>query len=730
MKVHCSSAACTWVAVSAIALGCGPFFPDTILNDPQGALAVPPVSYLSNLHKMAGTPVPKGDSDARGSGSLLDQIPLEVAELRLFWEGEGVEAEEIERRAKHYTHVRTDLLVQIHGISLRDFPIHPVGGADLPERPLGDGFPKDVADYVEAARLHSAGKTEDARKLWKEILDLPAAEKKRRSLWCAWMLAKTSASEAECLEWYARVDDEAKLGGTDVLDLRAAAKSWRAPRIKDPVESIRLLYESFSEGRETAAIDLRRRTAFLVFSDDADAIAAAAADPLVRRLVNMDLHAALDYSGAMSYGEKKYEEWFTALEKQPDGASEGAAQIAWALYSGGKYEESRRWLSLAEKDDSLSLWLQAKFDLRDGDTSAAAKHLSEALRLRSADADWDPENYYSEGRWFDSPREIQSLRDGRMLAEQGVALLSLGEYVAAMESLGDAGYLADAAYIAENVISTDAFKKHVQHSAPEWEREAGDEAPVGERNYSRGEEPGNRLRWVLARRLNRERRFAEAREFVPPDLLSTFDRYVSLDKARRSGRHSGETQAAIAWEQALIHRHYGAELFSTESAPDGGHLGWNFPDADLTVARTRKDGWTNDPEHWRKYVASELPDNRAIPPVSPEEMLRVRKYAVKNRQRFHYRYAAADLAWEAAKSLPANDPLLVRLYNTAGRWLADSDPESADRFYQALVLRCAKTEEGKAADAKRWFPADISGLDSMPSLPSEFRRNPKAESPW
>lgn len=70
----------------------------------------------------------------------------------------------------------------------------------------------------------------------------------------------------------------------------------------------------------------------------------------------------------------------------------------------------------------------------------------------------------------------------------------------------------------------------------------------------------------------------------------------------------------------------------------------------------------------------------AIPPVSPEEMLRVRKYSVKNRMRFQYRYAAADLAWEAAKSLPADDPLLARLYNTAGRWLADSDPESADRF--------------------------------------------------
>lgn len=723
-----------WFAISAVTLGCGPFFPDTILDQPQAALAVPPVSYLQDLHKMAGTRLSKADEENQGTGTLLDQIPLEIAELRALWENEGVDEKEITRRSDTYGQVRSQLLRPLTEISMRDFPSHPGGAVDLPPNPLGQGFPTEVADYVEAARLHAAGKTEDARNLWKAILNRPPAEKRLRSLWAAWMLAKTSADEPECMEWYARVEQEAELGGTDVLGLRAASKSWRGPRAKDPVASIRLLYGSFADGRESAAVDLRHATAFLISSKDPAAHNAAAADPVVRRLVNLDLYANLgDRKQTWIEGdtvETQHELWFAALEKLPEGTVEEAAQIAWALYSSGKYENSRRWLSLAGKGDALSLWLHAKFDLRDGDTRAAGKNLAEALRLRSAEEDWNPGNRYNESRWYDGAAEFQSMRDGRLLAENGVVSLSQCEYVAALDSLRKAGYWVDAAYVAENVISTDALVKYVRIAAPAWREGQGDMGTPESRRYNRGSEPGNRLRWVLARRLNREHRLADAREFIPPDLLATLDRYIALDKARRSGRYTGETKAAITWEQALIHRHFGAELFSTEAGPDGGAYRWSFPMKSLVQARTRKDGWTSDAGDWRKYVSSDKPEHRAIPAVSPDEVIRARRNHVQVQMRFHYRYDAAELAWQAAKSLPANHPLLARLYTTAGLWLANSDPESADRFYQALVRRCHDTEEGKAADEKRWFPTNIPRLTSLPSLPEKFMWDRAMEPAW
>ena len=71
--------------------------------------------------------------------------------------------------------------------------------------------------------------------------------------------------------------------------------------------------------------------------------------------------------------------------------------------------------------------------------------------------------------------------------------------------------------------------------------------------------------------------------------------------------------------------------------------------------------------------------------------------------------------------LPKNHPLLSRLYNTAGQWLSLQDPQAADRFYQAMVRRCAKTPEGQAAETTRWFLTDLPAQKDLPALPSEFR---------
>ncbi len=729
MKIRFRRSIWVWGTISGIALGCGPFFPDTMLDKPQAALAVPVVSYLHELHKIAGTSSQTPASDSQTRGGFLAQIPLELNELKAVWESEGVEEKEIEHRAARYTEVRTTLLKPLTDVSMRNFPQHP-DRFTLPANPLGEGFPTEVADYVEAARLYAAGKTNEARERWKAILDRPVEEKKLRSLWAAWMLAKTSESDEECLEWYARVEEEAKLGGTDALDLRAAAKSWRDPLSQDQVDSVRKFYKSFASGKESASIDLRRASYKLLTSNDQVLLDKAANDPTIRSLLNLELHSRLDKWGDYKEGENPYEKWFATLEKHPEAASEGAARIAWAHYSAGRYEDSRRWLALSKNDDALGHWLRAKFALRDGETDASAKHLAEAIRLRSAEADWDPANHYSETAWHEGEKELQSLRDGRLLADRGVVSLAQGEYVAALDQLRRAGYWEDAAYVAENVLSTNALMAYVRKAAPEWKREAGDEVAPGERNYGRGSDPDNRLRWVLARRLNREKRFSEAREFIPPDLVATFDRYVKLDKARRSGRFSSEKRAAITWEQARMHRHYGAELFSTECAPDGGAYGWNFPIGDITPARNRKDGWKRDENDWVTYVSSDQPEDRAIPPVNPDEMVRARRYGLENRKRFHYRYDAADLAWEAGKSLPANHPLLAQLYTTAGYWLAASDPQAADRFYQAIVRRCAKTPEGRTAEELRWFPFHLDSLEEMPSLPPEFVMNPEIEAPW
>lgn len=747
---------------------CGPFFPDTVLDKPQAALAAPPVSYFHNLCRLAGTrlpavPPPGGYYREPTGTTLQGQIPLEITELRALWEKEGVASDVIEKRARLYEEVRNQLLQPIvlpDGGMLMSFPTQGNQPPTLAARPLGADFPQDVADYVEAARLHAIGNTAEARALWKTILDRPASERRLRAAWAAWMLAKTSADPAECLSWYERVDTEIRNGATDAIGLGPAAKLWRAgqalesDQMADLISGMHLAYEAFTGGKETAAMELRELANKITSFRDVDALRLAAADPLVRRLINLDLHASLDGSGRTSEAPvskdgvdpaPKQWPWLTALQTLAPGDLDDGSRVAWALYSSGRYEESRKWLALCPVTDPLARWLQAKFDLRDGNLAGANKNLAEAVRLESKAAGWNPANPGDSGmRWFTDSVDVDGLNQSRLLADSGIVSLALKDYLPALESLRKGGFEEDAAYLAESIISTDGLLRHVRKVVPEWvpvrttewnEQQWRDRDPqTYEEMLEEGISVGllgvdNELRYLLGRRLARERRFKEAREFMPPPLLPVFDHYVALDKARRSGRYSGKTLAAITWNQARMHRHLGAEFFGTQGAPDSGARYFSFSATPFHEIRTLRAGWKYDWSHDPAYIPGIAPEEKAIPEVNTDEVARMKKYSVNPMMRFHYRYAAADLAWQATRLLPPNHPDLAAMYNTAGQWLSSRDPKAADRFYQAMVRRCAKTPEGKSADEKRWFLSDLAPLQDLPYLPASLQPPQTAANP-
>ena len=731
-----------WIFILIPSQACGPFFSDTVLDKPQAALDVPPVSYLHGLYQMVGRPAPVGTPDEEDTEHpFLRQIPLESAELRDLWQKAGVAAGEIERRLQSYQSVRMALLSPLVDNGPTGFPTHGEHPPALPERPLGAGFPTEVADYVEAARLHAVGRTAEARMLWKSILERPPAERKLRSAWAAWMLAKTSQDFAGGLEWYVRVETEIESGATDAIGLRSAAKGWRAAVMDDPIQAMQLYYDAFAGGKESAAIDLRRVSRKLLDTGDSASFATAAGNPMIRRLLNLALHASLDGPKQMDIepvpvGARQSPpvEWLAALEAHADLPLDDGPRVAWALYSSGRLNESRKWLALSAKNDPLGMWLQAKFDLRDGKLDEANKHLTEAVNVKSKDADWSPRNPNLGQLWCFDIMERQGAHQGKLLADAGIVALARKDYLSALESLRKGGFREDAAYLAESVISTDGLIKHVRKVAPAWTAALGESGVIdpftcldSARNYSPAEiGADNQLRYLLARRLARENRLKEAREFMPQELLPLLDHYIALDRARRSGRYSGEAGAAIVWRQALIHRHFGAELFSTDGAPDSGARWWSYSAVDFS-ARNFQKGWSHDWSREPKYEASQKAGELAIPAVTADEIRRVGIYSLPGKRRFHYRYAAADLAWEAGNLLPRNHPLLPRLYNTAGQWLSARGPAAADRFYQAMVRRCAKTQEGQAADSSRWFLSDLAPLADLPALPAPFKGKPSPQ---
>ncbi len=720
---------------------CGPFFADTVLTEPHAVLDVPPVSYLHELAEFAGI---DGPITVPSGVDRLAQVPVEIAELETHWRSQGIDGKTISSRSALYGERRTALLKWT-----RDDEEN-ADAAMPPELGLGDGFPDDVIRYLEGARLLAAGDRDGARARWEALCGQPAEDTRLRRAWAAWMLASTAKDRPEAVRWYREVIAMVEAGAADSLGLAAGAYGWLSTldAKDDPVEAIRLTYRAVKGGHHRCITDLRNRCHALLTNPDPAVLAAAARDPEVRQLINLDLFARLDGPHHAPVGTDSPEplaRWLEALGSRIAGPD--ATRIAWALYSSGRFDEAADWLERADDTDPRTGWLRGKLALRDGRVEDARRELAASAELaRKQEESWSPANPLLDRSWHLCGPERRSASQGRLLADLAMVELSRGEYGPALDKLLEGGFREDAAYVAERVLSTDELLAHLRTTAPAWSESASKywsgieqrtrwggtyryEGPIDPTRYERhrnhgileSTSPGDDLRYLLARGLAREWRFDDAREWMPPPLLPLFDHYVALHRARLSGRHRGEAGAVIAWRQACIHRIWGMELFGTESAPDGHFHRGSFPARDFAAVRAWWGGAEpSAPEGW--FVRTGPP----VLPVSDDEIRRIRSHRLpeERRRRFHYRVTASEIAWKAAALLPDDHPQLAAIYNSAGLWLADRDPQAADRFYQALVRRCAGTGEGRRADEKRWFLDDLERPGEWHPLPEKLRPQP------
>ncbi len=190
------------------------------------------------------------------------------------------------------------------------------------------------------------------------------------------------------------------------------------------------------------------------------------------------------------------------------------------------------------------------------------------------------------------------------------------------------------------------------------------------------------IRPLLGRRLAREGRYVEARVFLPESVSDDLDAFALNMAAGTDASKSDAARATGLWGAARVAQRSGMELFGTELAPD-----WHVYDGG--------------------FVGSMTPDGRTAEgpaAVSEKELQKVALTGASNENRFHYRYIAADLAWQAAELMPDTSHETARVLCIAGSWLKLRDPKAADRFYKALVRRCGNTPLGREADRLRWFP--------------------------
>lgn len=389
--------------------------------------------------------------------------------------------------------------------------------------------------------------------------------------------------------------------------------------------------------------------------------------------------------------------------------TEEAEYLGFAAYRLGDYAGAARWLDMAKGSSGIAHWLRAKLQRRAGKLEDAAKSMLlawEALHEAAKYVNWQAalrETKPGELEFRDSEQWLygQAGFPGQVAGDLACLELARGEFMQAFDTFRK-GYLAgDAAYLAESVLTIEELKAYVDREAP---------PPDPNRRIFNGAaedskaDPKLSLRWLLGRRLVRADRYAEA----VPYFLDPYDKVLrTYAKALEDGANPKLEKAvrARAWfAAAWIARHDGMEIMGTEFAPDAFVDQGEFEAYPL--AQERRDGKYKDVVYSRR-PDGELKETTVVKPVTlkptKEELERLNKFRLVPDVRFHYRIIAAALAMRAAALLPDNSPELADVINSAGLWVKDRDNNTADRYYQELERRCAKTEIGRAARAKRWF---------------------------
>jgi hypothetical protein len=690
-----------WLFVVVLMVGstgpvwaCGPFFPDRILIEPDPLFLQLPYSTFSYEARQVAAPfeptfraVPPVAGEKETPGEAMARQTQETDLEELGRALEGVQPDEAQRHKilAEYVMVRKALKATAKA---RDKWLEGVwfgekqGPAPTLTGPptVPEGLPGEFADYLRGAVAYWQNDPDTARRAWQELLDRPAEERRYRSLWAAYMLGRSyvGADAAQAISWFRKVRELAKEGHPDALGLAAASIGWEAQvelKQRHYATALELYRVQLATGEVSAPVSLLLAARHAAAEANPEERAACAANPTARRLITAYL-----LSASLLEDDPRVTAWLDSF-KTLETPVEEAERLAWTAYQSGNLPLATAWLGRAPEHAPIAMWLRAKLLLREGRIPQALPLIAEVAAHFPRDKD------------FQVNRETGDLNgafdDLRAQAEIGGIRLGRGEFVAALDALvqgvdiENERHWLDAAYVAEQVLTLTELKEFIDGRWPTAVAGSGNKEQRG---------TGERMRYLLARRLARQGQHEQALPYYPVDLQNGFRQYVESLKSGKISKQPRPQRAEALWGAAKLTRHQGMEFLGTETDPDWAIFEGSY---DLGTARAER---------------PKTGLNRA----TQEEQARARRHRPQPDRRFHYRYLAADLAWEAAGFMPDQSEDTSRVLTIAGTWLKNIAPKEADRFYRALVRRCSKTQLGKEARDRRWFP-EIAGEEATPS---------------
>ncbi|MCD6392077.1 MAG: hypothetical protein J7M40_01075, partial [Planctomycetes bacterium] len=643
---------------------CGPEFPNRVLVDSDSTLLKAPVSgFFAELKLipvaevdkyraiLARQPAPEAPRGGRGS-TRVRTLQRDVADLRQALSEKNFGKERIDQIAGDYRKNREQVVffsAKLDNWNFRSFKM----GLDEPKPtlqadPMSQQIPKQFKLYAEGAYYYNLREKDKARQLWRSVLDLPTGERKYRSTWAAFMLAKSAPTPEEACRWYDYIFELMDQGLYDSLGLGLTGigqKGRIALDQKDHIRAINLYLLQYHLDDPTAGASLQTTVGW-AFSQQTTPkmLARIAADKTARRVFTAYIASR---GGAHRDNSKEYyRKWLKAVEDGGLGIIEDAGRLAMIAYQSGNMDIAEHWTRFGTEDDLVAQWIAAKLQLRKGNISRAAERLAGVCRSFAPAVDPHP-------KYALIMKDLSSGWGGRSLVidpaaknargELGILLLSQSQYIEALDVLLAGGLWTDAAYVAEYVLQPDELKHYVDRAWPEICPQDTDTLKTESEWIRRS------TRYLLARRLTRIGRWQEARPYYPEHLRERLDVYVNAIRAGHDESLSAADRAANLWKAARIARHEGLQLLATEVEPDWFAFSANFQPAAASKIRLK-----NDPA--------------TIAPPSDDERDRISRHRTEPDKRWHYRYTAADHAWRAATRMPDESDETAKVLCIAGSW--------------------------------------------------------------
>ncbi len=491
----------------------------------------------------------------------------------------------------------------------------------------------EVPENLREFYLYSAGYAEMSGenevyfpKYWKELLELPAKQRRYRTTWVYYMLGNLALK---------RDADEA---------FGYYQKLRKAVSDDDFADSTELAKRSYITNFQNVSDPEKRLKYHAIALANNDNVSSFGLYKLARK-IGKEIGEKNPFFLEL-YLMSGDDSWKVLDKIDKNTKIYVAERLAAVQYFGGNLEGCRKLLEFVPDDSLIKLYLEARFAKREGNTKVAAEKLARWLEIyRESDTvKFRTQYWFSEyGKdWDDRTLSFKQEVKGVL----GTILVEQSDFLEAFHAFMEAESWNDAAVVAEEYVKT---KDLIEYCT----------------NHTKADSP---LRYLLARRLMRENKVAEAGAWFPEKMKGLYQLYVDLSvQANDPGKTPNERALAL-FEQGRLMFRKGMELRGTETYPD------NF------IMEGRYEMPT---DNWRK---------KSTPERQTAEVGR----------RFHYRWIASDMFARAAM-LAADPNLRSASLWAAGETIKPRAPKDADVYYKML---CDSVDAPLAAAAREshWFP--------------------------